>query len=41
MVFTLVRPSEDKRRRLKGANRLPLVVNGIKFAPGDAGTLAA
>ena len=45
MVFTLVRAASKKWRRLKGASRLPLVVNGIKFADGvavnDAATRAA
>jgi hypothetical protein len=46
MVFTLVRAVSKKgRRRLKGANQLPFVVNGIKFtdgiAVGDAETRAA
>ena len=45
MVFTLVRAASKKWRRLKGANQLPLVVDGIKFtdgvAVGDAETRAA
>lgn len=45
MVFTLVRAASKKWRRLKGANQLPLVVNGIKFTDGvalnDAETRAA
>lgn len=45
MVFTLVRAASKKRRRLKGAKQLRLVVNGIKFtdgiAVGDAETRAA
>ena len=45
MVFALVRAASRKWRRLKGANQLPLVVNGIKFtdgiAVGDAETRAA
>jgi hypothetical protein len=45
MVFTLVRAASKKWRRLTGANRLPLVVDGIKFtdgvAVGDAANRAA
>ena len=45
MVFTLVRAAAKKWRRLKGANQLPLLVNGIKFTDGvavsDAATRAA
>ncbi|HKP77859.1 MAG TPA: IS256 family transposase [Phenylobacterium sp.] len=45
MVFALVRAASRKWRRLKRANQLPLVVNGIKFtdgiAVGDAETRAA
>ena len=45
MVFALVRAASRKWRRLKGANQLPLVVNGIKFTDGiavrDAETRAA
>ncbi len=36
MVFTLVRAASRKWRRLKGANQLPLVVDGIKFTDGVA-----
>jgi transposase-like protein len=36
MVFTLVRAASKKWRRLKGANQLPLVVDGIKFTDGLA-----
>ena len=36
MVFTLLRAASKKWRRLKGANQLPLVVNGIKFNDGVA-----
>ncbi len=36
MVFTLVRAASKKWRRLKGANQLPLVVEGIKFTDGVA-----
>jgi putative transposase len=36
MVFTLVRAASKKWRRLKGANHLPRVVDGIKFADGVA-----
>ena len=45
MVFTLLRAASKKWRRLKGANQLPRVVDGIKFtdgiAHGEAGTRAA
>jgi hypothetical protein len=45
MVFTLVQAASKKWRRLKGANQLPLVVEGIKFTDGvavsNAGTRAA
>jgi putative transposase len=45
MAFTLVRAASKKWRRLIGANQLPLVVEGIKFADGvaidDAETRAA
>ena len=45
MVFTLVRAASKKWRRLKGANQLPRVVDGIKFtdgvAHGEARTRAA
>jgi putative transposase len=45
MVFTLVRAASKKWRRLQGANRLPLVVEGVTFtdgiAAGDAATRAA
>ena len=36
MVFTLVRAASKKWRRLKGANQLPLVVEGVKFTDGVA-----
>jgi transposase-like protein len=36
MVFALVRAASKRWRRLKGANQLPLVVNGIKFTDGVA-----
>lgn len=45
MVFTLIRAASKKWRRLQGTNRLPLVVEGIKFTDGvpvsDAQTRAA
>ncbi|MGB1149853.1 MAG: IS256 family transposase [Alphaproteobacteria bacterium] len=45
MVFALVRAASKKWRRLQGANRLPLVVEGVKFTDGvadpDAETRAA
>ena len=45
MVFTLARAASKKWRRLKGANQLPRVVDGIKFtdgiALGEAGNRAA
>lgn len=36
MVFTLIRAASKKWRRLKGANQLPLVIEGIKFSDGVA-----
>ena len=36
MVFTLVQAAAKKWRRLKGANQLPLVVEGIIFNDGVA-----
>ena len=45
MVFSLVCAASKKWRRLKGANHLPLVADGIKFTDGvavdDAETRAA
>ena len=41
MVFTLVRAAAKKWRRLKGANQLPLLVDGIKFTDGIAVSDAA
>jgi putative transposase len=44
MVFSLLRAASKKWRRLKGANQLPLVADGIKFTDGvayDAETRAA
>ena len=45
MVFTLVMAAAKTWRRLKGANQLPRLVDGIKFtdgvAHGEAGTRAA
>ena len=45
MVFTLIRAASKKWPRLQGTNRLPLVVEGIKFTDGvpvsDAQTRAA
>ena len=38
MVFTLVRAAAKRWRRLKGANQLPLVVDGIKFTDGVEAT---
>jgi hypothetical protein len=34
MVFTLVRAASKKWRRLKGANQLPRVIEGVSFADG-------
>jgi putative transposase len=34
MVFTLVRAASKKWRRLKGANQLPRVIEGVKFTDG-------
>ena len=31
MVFPLVRAAANKLRRLKGANQLPRVIDGVKF----------
>jgi transposase-like protein len=36
MVFKLVQAAAKKWRRLKGANQLPLVVEGVKFTDGIA-----
>ncbi|QBX33885.1 IS256 family transposase [Paracoccus gahaiensis] len=36
MVFKLVQAAAKKWRRLKGANQLPLVVEGVKFTDGVA-----
>ncbi|SFH55729.1 Transposase, Mutator family, partial [Palleronia marisminoris] len=36
MVFKLVQAAAKKWRRLKGANQLPLVVEGVKFNDGVA-----
>ena len=45
MVFTLIRAASKTRRRLTGANQLPLVVEGIEFtddiATSDAANRAA
>jgi putative transposase len=46
MVFTLVRAASKRWRRLKGANQLPRVIEGVTFAngvaqAGDAQTRAA
>jgi len=38
MVFTLVRAASKKWRKLNGANQLPRVIEGVKFADGVAGT---
>ena len=37
LVFTLVRAAAKKWRRLKGANQLPRVIEGVKFTNGVAG----
>ena len=34
MVFTLVRAAAKKSRRLKGANQVPRVIEGVKFTNG-------
>jgi putative transposase len=34
MVFTLVRAASKKWRRLKGANQLPRVIEGVSFTDG-------
>ena len=36
MVFKLVQVAARTRRRLKGANRLPLVIEGVTFTDGVA-----
>lgn len=36
MVFTLVRAASKKWRKLNGANQLPRVIEGVKFADGVA-----
>ena len=36
MVFTLVRAAANKWRRLKGANQVPRVIDGVKFTSGVA-----
>ena len=36
MVFTLVRAAAKKWRRLKGANQVPRVIDGVKFTNGVA-----
>ena len=36
MVFTLIRAAAKKWRRLKGANQLPRVIEGVKFTNGVA-----
>jgi putative transposase len=41
MVFTLVRAASKRWRRLRGANQLPLLVDGIKFTDGVATSDAA
>jgi hypothetical protein len=35
MVFDLVQPNARTWRRLKGANQLPLVVEGVTFTNDD------
>ena len=34
MVFTLVQAAAKKWRRLKGANQLPRIIEGVSFADG-------
>jgi hypothetical protein len=46
MVFTLVQAAAKKWRRLKGANQLPRIIEGVSFTDGvvkddDAQTRAA
>jgi transposase-like protein len=41
MVFTLVQAASKSSRRLNGRNRLPKVIEGIKFSNGVAATDAA
>jgi putative transposase len=38
MVFTLVRTASKKWRRLKGANQLPRVIEGVSFTDGVVST---
>ncbi|MEC5325857.1 hypothetical protein VSX60_22055 [Aurantimonas sp. A3-2-R12] len=41
MVFKLVIAASKTWRRLKGENRLPMVIAGIKFTDGIASTAPA
>ena len=41
MAFKLVQTAAKTRRRLKGANRLPTVIEGVKFTDGVAASDAA
>jgi len=41
MVFKLVMAASRTWRRLKGENRLPLVIAGVKFTNGVADTANA
>jgi hypothetical protein len=36
LVFKLVQTAAKTWRRLKGANRLPMVIEGVKFTDGVA-----
>ena len=36
MVFTLIRAASKTWRKLKGANQLPLLIEGVKFVDGIA-----
>ena len=38
MVFKLVQAAAKTWRRLKGANQLPMVIEGVKFTDGVAET---
>jgi putative transposase len=41
MVFKLVMAAARTRRRLKGENRLPMVIAGVTFINGVAATASA
>ncbi|ORE97102.1 transposase of ISMex3, IS256 family protein [Aurantimonas sp. 22II-16-19i] len=41
MVFKLIIAAAKSWRRLKGENRLPMIIAGVKFTDGVAVTAAA